>query len=288
MSTGPVIKAGLDDTGSGVFKGYGCIMLRDAAAAELEREGRKLLAAAGLPEFHGREFNPDNQNEVVAYEAFARLIGKGLEKHVGYVAVQFIHDSVYRSVFAGMAPRLTSSVMTALRGRPSNFCDSKAGAMFFLARTLAGSGQPADAQVLVELDPEQESDLAESQRHLGLRGNLGGSLTPAADALVQIANSYKRQQFPKGPAIGRLELRKSEQSILIQAADVVANFGLSQVKECARGGAQGGTRERERARIFRLLGPIEQGAAVGALSVDANNNLVGSEDDNVLIQIGFA
>ncbi len=47
------MKAGVDDTGSGDFKGFSCILFTDDGAEFLEKRGREILSKAGLSEFHG-------------------------------------------------------------------------------------------------------------------------------------------------------------------------------------------------------------------------------------------
>ncbi len=73
-----MMKAGIDDFGSGDFKGFSCVVLGAAGADDLEREGRAILSAAGLTEFHGKGFRVSQAD---AYEKSLCAVKRALESH---------------------------------------------------------------------------------------------------------------------------------------------------------------------------------------------------------------
>ena len=94
-----MLRAGVDDCGSGPFKGYACLVCTDVGAAELEGAGRELLASAGIPRFHGREFNSGCEQELDSYEGFALAIRDDLERHGEYAAFQLVHRDTHKAIF---------------------------------------------------------------------------------------------------------------------------------------------------------------------------------------------
>lgn len=271
----------MDDCGSGPFKGYACLICSDVGAAELEHTGRELLRRAELARFHGREFNSGCEQELDVYERFARAIRDALERHGQYAAFQLVHGKTHRTVFAEFAGRVADGVLSQFRERAPEFATAKAGALFSLARCLGEIPHHGDTTVAVELDQDQDGDEHAGAAVVGLAGDHGPLLTTASDALVRVANAYKRQLFPAGPAISTLSAGPSASSMLVQAADLLANFGVASVKSRLREGSESGEREAVRARIFESIVPRAPLPASSSLRVTERSELDGTVDDNL-------
>lgn len=276
-----MLRAGVDDCGSGPFKGYACVILHERGAAELESSGRALLAQSGLKRFHGREFNSGAQQEVAAYEGFVHAIGDVLRQYGEYAGFQLFHEHTYKAVFAEFAARVTGGVLSQFRDGVPEFATSKAGPLFWLARCLGEIPHRGRDAVAVELDQEQDDDAQAGTTVVGLAVSRGALLTTTSDALVRLTDAYKRQRFPTGPSIGTLSVGPSDGSILVQAADVLANFGMASLKSRLRTGSTSGANERARARIFESIMPCEPRPPDSSLWVTANNELRGEVDDNL-------
>jgi hypothetical protein len=275
------MRAGVDDFESGCFKGFSCIVISDDGAAKLESRGRVALSSIGLSEFHGSEFDPPRETK--AYETFADAIRDSLLVDDAYVAFQLYHQDLSRELFEEFAPRVASQALSQLMNHVPDFVLSKAGALFSFAR---GLGQITDCSgqiVGVQMDQSQEGDEQAGRERVGLSGTLGAILTDAADALVRLANVYKRQRFPTGPEIGSLRVLDSKGSILVQAADVLANFGMAYVKSRLRTGGGSSYRETEKSRIFASVIPPSP-VPTGTLTVTTANVLAGSRNDNIRME----
>lgn len=276
------MKAGVDDFGSGCFKGFSCIVIRDAGVAELESRGNEALSDLGLAEFHGSEFDPARQ--AGAYEGFACAIRDSLLVGGGYAAFHLFHRDLFQQIFEKFASRVASRALTRLMNQAPDFALTKAGALFSLARELGEIHHSAGQLVAVEMDQDQEGDEEAGLKPVALRGTLGAIFTDTTDALVRIANAYRRQQFPNGPEIGSLRVTDSKNSILVQAADVLANFGVAYVKSQIRAGGSSSCREAEKARIFASVVPPSP-LPMGTLTVTSANVLAGSLNDNIRMQV---
>ncbi len=276
-----MLRAGVDDCGSGPFKGYTCLVCTDLGATELKHTGLELLHSAGIPRFHGREFNSGCKQQLEAYEGFARAISTTLKQRGEYAAFQLVHQEIHKAVFEDFSGRVVGDVLTQFREQAPEFATAKAGALFSLARCLGEIPHHSGTVVAVELDQDQDGDELAGAASVGLAGDYGAVLTTASDALVSVANAYKRQLFRAGPSIDRLRVCSSTDSILIQAADLLANFGLAWVKSQLRCGSKSSERESVRARIFSEIVPVSPLPASCSLRVTEIGNLDGTIDDNL-------
>jgi len=276
------MRAGVDDFGSGCFKGFSCIVISDDGAAKLESRGRAALYSIGLAEFHGSEFDPSRETK--AYEAFADAIRDSLLVDDAYAAFQLCHQDLSREIFEEFAPRVASQALSHLMNLVPDFVLSKAGALFSLARDLGQITHCSGQIVGVQMDQSQEGDQQAGQERVGLSGTLGAILTDAADALVRLVNAYKRQRFPTGPEIGSLCVLDSRSSILVQAADVLANFGVAYVKSRLRAGGGSSYRETEKSRIFASVIP-SSALPTGTLTVTSASVLAGSRNDSIRMEV---
>lgn len=277
------MRAGVDDFGSGTFTGFSCIVLSHAGARELEARGRSILSGAGMTEFHGKNFDPAH---AVHYEDFVDVIHGVLEAHGESAAFQLVHRTVFQQIFESFAERLGDAVLTKLRGAPNAFVSEKLGAMMALVRVLhglSGRGLPA---VTVEMDWGAPADVAASIEPLALAGQHAAILTDASDAAVRLANAYRTQIAPHSPSIERLAVCDSRNSLVVQAADVVANFGINYVKSQLRASGASSHRESTKAAIFaRLLPSASSFTSAPGLFVTADNNLDGTPDDNLRFEL---
>ena len=276
-----MLRAGVDDCGSGPFRGYACVVIADAGVADLERVGRELLDSAGLARFHGREFHSGCEEQLEAYGGFACAVREALERHGEYAAFQLVHEDEHNAIFEGFAGRVVDGVLTQFLGRTPEFAMAKAGALFSLARCLGEIPHHSGTTVAVELDQDEVGDERAGAAGLELGGNHGMLATTASDALVRVVNAYKHQRFPAGPSISTLSVGPSSNSMLVQAADLLANFGVASVKSRVREGSQSGERERVRAGIFESIVPPAPLPVSSTLRVTEKSELEGTVADNL-------
>lgn len=266
------MRAGVDDCGSGLFTGFACVILPARAAGVLEQRGNEALKSVGIDRFHGRHFNPDTQRD--AYREFLAAVHASLSEDGAHGALQLYHkDHVDLEAFAKM---VTERVLQELRGRTPRVAASLAGAMFFLCREFGQlrTTEPID----VELDPRQVDDAKNLARPFALAGNSVALLLDEAEALVRVSNGYKKACGFSGPDIASVVTSRGR---LVQASDVIANFGLAWVKHCLRPpDVPSSERDRIRAGLFAETFDVEALPPGHGLSV-AGSELRGGANANL-------
>ena len=193
-----------------------------------------------------------------------------------YAGFRLLHKSLFRTVFTDFASRVAENVLGRLTVRRPEFVLDKAGALFAAAEELSYLPHCANERVSVDLDKQQPEDENASVSPVGMMGTLGAILTDSADALMRVANAYKKERFPAGPAFASLKVCDSKDSILVQAADVLANFGINYVKSSLRSEQSDLTKtEAAKARIFESI--------VGSQSNPSGSNFRLNTERNVLM-----
>jgi len=278
------MRAGVDDLGSGDFKGFACVVVPAYAVADLESSLQPVLDAVGLPEFHGKEFHPDQEP---AYQSLATELKRVLKRSGEYASFHLIHESVVKEVFVDFATRVARDVLATV-GHPgsdtTDYLTTKVGPLFWLVREL--QALPADQQVSVEIDRERERDEYLEAEPVVLPG---APAVTAAKILGMLSRSYAKKQFPGGCHVDEVGFADSRNSMLVQVADFIANFGVAHVKHHLRtSGAS--RREETKAAIFQSLledrPPTEFFDSLrGRVVVTSENTLSGDRDANVRFQL---
>ena len=278
------MRAGIDDFGSGPYRGFSCVIIGEAGTAGLERRSREILGDHSLAEFHGKDFRMRHAD---AYESFLTEVRTALDRHGEYAAFQLIHTDLYQQLFEADTSRLAVEVLQSLGTEATNFIMEKTGWLCSFARDLGEIPHDSGTTVAVAMDWKQESDQEAADVPRAISGNLGALLTSSADVVVRLANAYKKRKFPCGPSIASLSVCDSKDSILVQAADVIANLGVNFVKSRVRTECSSSPPEREKARIFAGFMPEAESDLPDPLdlSVTCANTLDGAADTHLRLQI---
>lgn len=276
------MKAGIDDFGSGRFRGYSCIVLSNRGATQLNEKAMRIRADAGLQEFHGKEFRA--VRDLKAYKSFAQAIRDALALEGEYASFQLVHEDIFKEIFVDFAKQVADGTLAKVGSAPPEFILRKAGELFALARGL-GEIKHCSGEVDIDMDWDHPDDEQAAREVMSIHGNHAAIITDAKDGLRRLANAYKNQRFPTGPRFGNIRPCDSKNSVLVQAADVIANFGVNYVKSQLRRGATNSSQtEAEKASIYASIIPTEA-LPTNTLAVTVENVLNGGLNDNIRFQI---
>lgn len=276
------MKAGIDDLGSGSFRGFSCIVLSDCGATQLNEKAMQIRAETGLTEFHGKEFRVARDSK--AYMSFFQAIYDALTSGGEYTSFQLMHKDNYKDIFEDFSKRVAGGTLAKLRSAAPEYTKRKAGELFALAREL-GEIEKCSGEVDIDMDWDQPDDERAAREVMSIQGNFATLITDANDGLRLLANAFKKQRFPNGPRFGKIRPCDSKDSVLVQAADVIANFGVNYLKSKLRLEKSNSSRtEAEKARIFASIFPTDA-MQKGTLSVTVDNDLDGGINDNPRFQI---
>ncbi|MBL9085166.1 MAG: hypothetical protein JNK76_25395 [Planctomycetales bacterium] len=258
----------VDDIGSGDVYGFTAFATSQAGAAALRNDAAAILRQAGLACFHGCEYRPSDRP---AYEQFTRLIRQTLIKHGGFAVFQVMPRPVFNDVFRDFPERVSTTVVQRLGHPGSDVTDlmsTKAGALVWLTRFTQGVLRPPTMDVLVARDQLRDDALNTAVVVIP-----AGLAMQSAELLARLGNQYAEQVFPGGPRISNLQMVDARTDPIIQAADVIGNFGMNFLKSELRGGG-GSANETAKATMF--ADAFEGGGAIppparGHYSVTSQN-----------------
>ena len=276
------MRAGIDDFGSGEFTGYSCIVISDQAAGHLNERGKQILDEAGIEEFHGKDFDPSEREP---YRAFVEAIREALVTHGGQAAFQLVHHSTFTEIFVRHAGKVADGVLEQLRGRPHPFVRAKMGGLFAFGRVLVEL--PAES-VVVEMDWGAPGDVEAAREVLGVMGQGAALLEDAARVAARIADARFQAMKSGAPRLREVHVVDSSDSILVQAADVIANFGTNYVKSHLRDeDSPGSAKESTKAEIFEGLLPEDtEFRAPDSFKTSDANVIVGEPEHTLRFDIG--
>ena len=249
------LSAGIDDvaTEKGLTAGWGYFVLPGQAVSSFVSDASKLVPA-GRNEFHANEMAV---SETGAYQDFLGLIRNYIEAHPYAFACVLGADVNWGGLFSQSAERITESVLRSL-GVADAGTHAKVAKVnkpiWALLRLLRFNG----ANVSLDLNIDSDSFIAGfGSTALGVNTAVGPATVSGSAVLAKFSNAYANRLFPDAPrtaADGSLvAILPSEQSYLVQAADVVGNFAFAHAMYVL--GLQTKGRERK-SRIFEaVFGP---------------------------------
>ncbi|TAH37707.1 MAG: hypothetical protein EYC70_07000 [Planctomycetota bacterium] len=214
-----------------------------------------MLAKNGLKEFHGRTAEFPSQE--AAYREFVGLLKAGLEAEGGYATFQLCHKDAYSTIFSEFAPRVVGGITSAL-GHPGSpgidWLKSRCQPTLWMAVQFKDLPGSHSSSIQLEVDPSDPADTTAVNEQVFLTGTMGALAMSRGDALARIGTSYGAQLHSSGTVIKSVAYPDSLASILIQAADLIANFGVASMKKHLR--CSGDTlTETTKSRLFDALLP---------------------------------
>lgn len=264
------MRVAVDDIGIGDVQGFTAFATSAEGVRAFEDGANGILHTSGLAHFHGREFRPEHRP---AYEQFCDLIRRNLEEHGGFAAFQVMPRNFFSELLERFPVRISDAVLETI-GHPgsatTDLMTTKAGALVWLARFTQVVVRPAEMEVLIARDQLQDDSLNTAPVVIP-----AGLIEPATDLLSRIGNEYARHVFPGGPRISRLRLVDANVEAVVQAADVIGNFGMNYVKSVLRAGSAASATETTKAQIFQHAFQSEAipHAAGAVYSVTAQNTI---------------
>lgn len=214
---------GIDDiaTMNGACSGWTVVSFDHASFGDFEVAAGKILEAAKLPSFHGKEFK---RRKFDSYVEFLKLIRTTLESGHGFVSCTLLGQD-WKSEF-------------------EKFCDNVIGGSFSSAGIDAESITEASKRIAAPLFTYQRLAAAKCQggstlihidRHALLDGlndsafELEGLKLSGQLPIIAALRSYGRCRFPSAPEVEResIVVCPDESSFLVQAADIIGNFSTA-------------------------------------------------------------
>jgi hypothetical protein len=216
---------GIDDvaTGGGATSGSTFFVLPVAAANDFSLRAASLVPA-GRNEFHAAEMRKGEEN---AYEAFLALVAEFIEANPYSLVCTLGADLSWRTEFSDSAERICEDVLKSFgvadRGIAKRLT-KLSPPLWNLARLLRFVGNTA--MLILEIDTDSMIG--------GLAADnipTGATSISGTEFLARLANAYSTKYFVGAPRLGvsssSVQIVPSQNSFMVQAADVVGNFALA-------------------------------------------------------------
>ncbi|MGH8192625.1 MAG: hypothetical protein ACREP2_14400 [Rhodanobacteraceae bacterium] len=215
---------GVDDfaTETQECAGWTFFAIQESQAKDFEKEGRHILGSHGLSSFHGKKFKEADR---VAFKDFLNLIRSVLQQE-GRACNSLVSKALCEEMI-GFARRITGKFVEMREPRGKQQVESiipYAPILFMAVRALRSLGQQSELRFFIDEDSSlpdiSESKLIAIPAHCSFQTLLRNAV-----------NDYRNVKFKDGPYLAAHPVEKMPdgKSILIQAADVLANFSMSHV-----------------------------------------------------------
>jgi Protein of unknown function (DUF2934) len=255
----PSMTCGIDDvaTGGGATAGSTFFVLPTSVVSQFSQKAAALLPP-GLTEFHGCEMRPGDEN---AFEAFLELARDFLELHPYSYAGALGADRNWQTEFGGKAGAACVAVLNYYGVSDPQFAkrlNKLSQPLWSLSRLLRLVGH----QVQLTLDIDSDSFIASLVANTL---SIGATVINGEEMLARLSNSYAASYFGDAPRLAvsppSLRILPSQQSFMVQAADVVGNFALAHASYVA--GLTTGGRKKKSEILQRVFGaqPTSSGLA---------------------------
>ncbi len=219
------ITCGIDDvaTGGGVTAGSTFFVLPTNAVSQFSAKAAALLPP-GRTEFHGCQMQSGEESE---FEAFLSLVQDFLEMYPYSFVCALGADRNWQAEFGRKAGAACDSVLNSYGVSDPQFSKrlkKLSQPLWSLSRLLRLVGR----QVHLTLDIDEDSFIAS----LGANTlRIDSTVLSGKELLARLSNSYASIYFGDAPRLSvsppSLNILPSQQSFMVQAADVVGNFAMA-------------------------------------------------------------
>lgn len=268
-------RVGIDEFGTATQRaeGWTLVSLADAPAAAFESEAAGLFGR-GLTRFHGKEFTRRHADR---YRAFLVLLREACRAGAsGFIACS-LNDETWQEEFTTFAERvMEKSFLKAglpLADPELAMLRRVVPPLFTYLRLAARAGDGHTAAVTLDASKLTGPFNTAAVPFQGCEFTL-----PLLAGMLYRA--YRRQCFPSAPDVPGDEIRTcpDEQSILVQAADVVGNFSTAYLFH--RLGKRSGANDLKAGVFHDVFGDC------GTAAADPEPCLVAAGDDLMLVRPG--
>jgi hypothetical protein len=219
----PDYATGIDDiaTMNGAVSGWTIVSVGYGDLRSFEIAAEKILRAANLRSFHGKEFVRRKSD---SYVEFMKLVRSTLESGPGYISCILLGQD-WKSMFEAFCANVIggSFSIVGIEAGPISEASKRIAAPLFTYQRLAAK-QCQGGSTLIHIDRHALYDGLDATE-LEISGRQISGQLPIVAAL----RAYGRKTFPNAPEIERdsIFVCADECSFLVQAADVVGNFSTA-------------------------------------------------------------
>jgi len=219
--------AGLDEVATETQKseGWCYFCIPQAEYTKFENEVQSLIAGTTkLTSFHGKKFKNDQAAE---YEQFLKIIRKYAENSVPTILSCTLSSENWKEQFLGFCTRVTSNVFTQVGVTNSELitvCQQLTPGLFSFMRLVNHLGSKNELAIEIDSDDVKE-------KFPNLDTIIKGHSFTADWLMTKLYNAYRQIQFANSPQLekGGITVLKDQNSLAVQAADVIGNFATSYV-----------------------------------------------------------
>ncbi len=219
--------AGLDEIATETQKsdGWCYFCIPQTEYVKFEAEVKTLLSGTTkLTSFHGKKFKTDQAAE---YEQFLRIIRKYAENSVPTILSCTLNSEAWKAQYLGFCERVTTNVFTQVGvTNPDliNVCKQLTPGLFSFMRLVNHFGNNNELTIEVDSDSVKE-------KFPQLDTIIKGHSFTADFLMTKLYNAYRNIQFANSPILadGGISVLKDQNSLAVQAADVIGNFSTSYV-----------------------------------------------------------
>lgn len=218
--------AAIDDisTGTQTSFGWSYVLIDESLEAEFEEKTRALLKGNALPKFHGKEYKKRFKQ---SYIDFLKIIKEYAVNSDQSLLACVLLSQGWKENFVGFAERLGENPlkMNGINAveviNPIKALTPSLFSMQNLTKEMGGENS-----IKIKVD-DHDNTRGFNQVITKVKGFpfTGDKL------LTMIYNGYRKQQFPQSPSLADscIQVVKDEDSMLVQAVDIVANFSTAYI-----------------------------------------------------------
>lgn len=221
-----MLKLGIDElaTQNHTLLGYTYFLIQDSTQQELEKTFKEIKDRHSIRKFHGRKYKSAQRN---AYVDFLKSIKKALHDSNPSLFCMTLDT---RQVHNDLTEFFRRTISDTEQGLCVQASDSvvihEFTPYFYTFQRLSNHLQINDLSVDVEID-----DGNEKEKLADIENEYCGQKISGAKILRLICNAYGKLSFPGSPKFtDSIVALPDKKSVLIQSADVFANFILAHMR----------------------------------------------------------
>jgi hypothetical protein len=223
MAIVPIV-VGIDDFGTGTSSciGWTFFLVPELYASAFENEARAILQPPALDVFHGKEYKRRFEAE---YKAFLELISETIYKSLQCTAIHVLYRKDSLQELQQQWNRIVKDTIQASKIENDDVFDQLQpflDPLFTLMQACSHVGPYSTIRAVID-DNNKRSDLT------SINLKAGDQTVTASTILRPILNGWRQKNFPRTPEWTRppVGVKRATDSMVIQAADVIANFSLA-------------------------------------------------------------
>lgn len=219
--------AGLDEIATETQKSdgwcYFCISQTEYLKFEADVKNL-LMGTTKLKSFHGKKFKAEQADE---YEQFLIIIRKYAESSAPTILSCTLNSEEWKAKYLEYCEKVTTKVFTQVGVTNSdliNVCKKLIPGLFAFMRL--GNHFGNNNELIIEIDSDSVKE-----RFPQLESIIKGHRFTADFLMTKLYNAYRKIQFANSPllATGGISVLKDQNSLAVQAADVIGNFSTSYI-----------------------------------------------------------